>query len=139
MKFCILLPVPAGENWCLSPEQSLALHTGNWTVPCQLLVRAQKPTNHINALPHDTSLLDIPADLPDEKATVITEGLRLFLLPAALIACARASYRQKPTDLRTAHAMIGDSPEILERLLEGGNSTIAGRLAGAFRNIGRDN
>ena len=70
---------------------------------------------------------------------MITEGLRLFLLPAALIACARASYRQKPTDLRTAHAMIGDSPEILERLLEGGNSTIAGRLAGAFRNIGRDN
>jgi len=26
----------------------------------------------------------------------------------------------------------------LARLLEGGHSTIAGRLAGAFRNIGRD-
>jgi hypothetical protein len=27
---------------------------------------------------------------------------------------------------------------VLGRLLEGGHSTIAGRLAGAFRNIGRD-
>jgi len=26
------------QNWCLSPEQSLFIHTGNWTVPRQLLV-----------------------------------------------------------------------------------------------------
>jgi hypothetical protein len=128
-----------GQDWCLSPEQSLALHTGNMTVPKQLLVRTKKETNNVTNLPHDTSLLDIRAELPDEKATVITEGLRLFSLPAALIACAPASYRQKPTDLRTALAMIGDASEILELLLEGGNSTIAGRLAGAFRNIGRGN
>ena len=29
-----------GENWCLSPEQSLSLHGGNRTVPAQLIVRA---------------------------------------------------------------------------------------------------
>jgi hypothetical protein len=33
--------------------------------------------------------------------------------------------------------MFSDASEILARLLEGGHSTIAGRLAGAFRNIGR--
>jgi len=128
-----------GKDWCLSPEQSLALHTGNMTVPKQLLVRTKKETNNVTNLPHDTSLLDIRADLPDEKATVISEGLRLFSLPAALIACAPASYRQKPTNLRTALAMTPDVSEVLERLLEGGHSTIAGRLAGAFRNIGRGN
>mgnify|MGYP001823280630 FL=1 len=30
-----------GEGWCLSPEQSLALHTGKMTVPRQLLVRTK--------------------------------------------------------------------------------------------------
>ncbi|MFT3804740.1 MAG: Fic family protein [Burkholderiaceae bacterium] len=34
--------------------------------------------------------------------------------------------------------MIVDASEVLGRLLDGGHSSIAGRLAGAFRNIGRD-
>ena len=127
-----------GEDWCLSPEQSLALHTGNMTVPKQLLVRTKKETNNVTNLPHETSLLDVRADLPGKGDTDIRDGLRLFSLPAALIACAPASYRQNPTDLRAALAMVGDASDLLERLLEGGHSTIAGRLAGAFRNIGRD-
>ena len=95
-----------GKDWCVSPEQSLALHTGNMTVPKQLLVRTKKETNNVTILPYNTSLLDIRADLPDEKATAIKDGLRQFSLSAALIACAPASYRQKPTDMRTELAMI---------------------------------
>jgi hypothetical protein len=34
--------------------------------------------------------------------------------------------------------MVRDSSDVLAWLLEGGRTTIAGRLAGAFRNIGRD-
>ena len=34
--------------------------------------------------------------------------------------------------------MIRDASGLLARLLEGGHTVIAGRLAGAFRNIGRD-
>ena len=126
------------EDWCLSPEQSLALHTGNLTIPKQLLVRTKKETNNVTNLPHETSLLDIRAALPRKNDTAIKEGLRLFSLPAALIACAPASYQKNPTDLRTGLAMLGDASGLLERLLEGGHSTIAGRLAGAFRNIGRN-
>ncbi len=33
--------------------------------------------------------------------------------------------------------MVSDPSDLLERLLQGGHSTIAGRLAAAFRNIGR--
>jgi hypothetical protein len=40
--------------------------------------------------------------------------------------------------MRAALSMVRDASEVLGRLLEGGHSTIAGRLAGAFRNIGRD-
>ena len=126
------------EDWCLSPEQSLSIHTGNRTVPRQLLVRTKKGTNNVTNLPYNTALLDIRLDLPDKDGTNIIESLRLFSLPAALIACAPASYKQNPTDIRAALAMIGDASDLLERLLNGGHSTISGRLAGAFRNIGRD-
>ena len=34
--------------------------------------------------------------------------------------------------------MIQDASEVLTLLLEGGRSKVAGRLAGAFRNIGND-
>ena len=126
-----------GDGWCLSPEQSLALHAGNMTVPRQLLVRTRKPTNNVTELPHDTSLLDVQADLPGEGDRAVLEGLRIYAIPAALIACAPRAFIQDPTNLRSALAMIADSSDLLERLLAGGHTTIAGRLAGAFRNIGR--
>ncbi len=127
-----------GKDWCLSPEQSLSLHAENWTVPRQLLIRATKARNNVTALPHGTSLLVIRSSLPEENDTVEKDGLRLFSLPAALIACSPGYFRQNTTDMRAALSMIRDASEVLDRLLEGGHSTIAGRLAGAFRNIGRD-
>ena len=36
-----------GTNWCLSPEQSLMLHSGNTIIPNQLLVRSPKANNNI--------------------------------------------------------------------------------------------
>ena len=125
-------------DWCLSPEQSLSLHVENWRVPRQLLVRATKARNNITVLPHDTSLLDVRASLPVDSEIQKKNGLRLFSLPAALIACSPGFFRQNPTDMRAALSMIRDASEVLSQLLEGGHSTIAGRLAGAFRNIGRD-
>jgi hypothetical protein len=127
-----------GEQWCLSPEQSLCLHAGSQTVPAQLLVRTLKGGNKITPLPHNTSLLDVRASLPEDKDIEEVRGLRLFSLSSALVACSPQFFRQHSTDARTALTLIRDASGVLERLLEGGHSTIAGRLAGAFRNIGRD-
>ena len=66
------------------------------------------------------------------------DGLRLFSLPAALIASSPGFFEHNPTDARAALATIRDASEVLDRLLDGGHSKIAGRLAGAFRNVGRD-
>jgi len=124
-------------DWCLSPEQSLSLHAGNWTVPRQLLVRSLKAGNKVTGLPHGTSLLETRAALPTEKDIRELDGLRLFPLPSALIPCPPGFYRRNPTDACTTLSMIRDASEVLGRLLEGGHSIVAGRLAGAFRNVGR--
>jgi len=124
-------------EWCLAPEHSLSLHTGNWTVPRQLLVRSPRGRNRATALPHGTSLLDVRAAMPQEGEVEELDGLRVYALPAALIAASPAYFRREPTDVRSALSMVRDASEVLDRLLEGGHTTIAGRLAGAFRNIGR--
>ncbi|WP_316979906.1 Fic family protein [Shumkonia mesophila] len=127
-----------GTEWSLSPEQSLSLHAGNYAVPRQLLVRSPKARNRATALPHGTSVFDMRAALPSEKDVEEREGLRLFSLPAALIASASGFFASNSTDARAVLATVRDGSEVLNRLLEGGHSTIAGRLAGAFRNVGRD-
>ena len=126
------------SEWCLSPEHSLSLHAGNWAVPPQLVVRSPKGGNKPTTLPYGTSLLDVRAAVPEEKDIEERDGLRLFSLPAALIASSAAFFEHNPTDARAALATIRDASELLDGLLEGGHTTIAGRLAGAFRNIGRE-
>lgn len=126
------------EDWQLSPEQSLLLHTGNWSVPGQLLVRSPKASNNVTGLAYDTSLLENRADAPPADQTQTLDGLRVFTLPAALVAVGPGFFRQRPNEARTALAMVGDASDVLSVLLEGGHSVIAGRLAGAFRNIGRE-
>jgi len=126
------------DKWSLSPEQSLSIHAENWTVPGQLLVRTERGDNKPFDLPHGTSLFIFRSKLPAPEQSSINQGLRLYSLPAALIAAGPAAYRQHPTDMRVALAMIQDASEVLSLLLEGGHSIVAGRLAGAFRNIGND-
>lgn len=126
-----------GDDWCLSPEQSIHLLAGNRSVPRQLLVRSPRGGNKPIELLHGTSLFDIRLDMPPPADVTVKDGLRLYQLPAALIGCAPGEFAAHPVDLRAALAMISDPSDLLARLLDGGHTVVAGRLAGAFRNIGR--
>ena len=127
-----------GSAWSLSPEQSLSFYAGNQAVPKQLCVRAPQARNRVTPLPYGTSVFDMRAALPAAKDCEEKDGLRLFSLPAALIASSPAFFENNPTDTRAALATIGEASQLLSHLLGGGHSTIAGRLAGALRNIGRE-
>lgn len=127
-----------GSDWCMVPEQSLSLYAENWTVPHQLLIRSSIAQNNITELPHGTAFLDVRGSIPQGRNIVEKHGLRLFSLPTALVECSPRHYIHAPTDMRAALSMISNASEVLEKLLEGGHSIIAGRLAGAFRNIGRN-
>jgi fido (protein-threonine AMPylation protein) len=125
------------KNWSLSPEQSLSIHAGNWTVPRQLAVRSPRGTNSVTKLPHGTSLFDLQAALPPPVDRAQDDGLHIFSLEAALIEASPRYFLNHATDARAALTAIRDVSGLLSRLLEGGHSMIAGRLAGAFRNVGR--
>jgi len=126
-----------GKSWCLSAEQSLLIYSENWTVPQQLLVRSTKGDNKITQLPFNTSLLNIRMAMPKKATIEEKRGLRIFSLISALVTCSPQFFVQHATDARAVLAMIRDASQILPKLLEGGHSTVAGRLAGAFRNIGQ--
>lgn len=127
-----------GDDWCLSPEQSLMLHAGNYTVPKQLLVRSSKASNNNLVLLHNTSIFDTNLSVPDTQNKTVVEGVNLYSLEAGLISVTEDFFTRQVTDARTSLAMVKDGSILLGKLLDGGHSAIAGRLAGAFRNIGND-
>jgi hypothetical protein len=126
------------DDYYISPEQSVQIHSDNWTVPQQLIIRTTQKTNHSTPLPFGTSLWNWESHVPKTAEIVVIKGIRMMTLPSSLIHCTPSVFSKNPIDVRTALAMIRDSSELTGLLLEGGHSTIAGRLAGAFRNIGRD-
>ena len=138
-RFCAdYLTARFDEEWCLGPEQSLNLHVGDWNVPKQLLVRSPRGGNKPIGLLHGTALFDLRLDLPRATDTEVKEGLRLFTLPAALVHLPPPQFTGNTMNVRAALAMTSDASDVLRRLLDGGHTVVAGRLAGAFRNIGRD-
>lgn len=126
-----------GENWCVSPEQSLLIHAGNWTVQQQLIIKSPAAGNNKTELPFSTSLFHIKSKLPAKAAIITVQGVRMLSLPAALTQVSPSIYTQNTIDARTALSLITDAAEILTYLLEEGKSVIAGRLVGAFNNNGQ--
>jgi hypothetical protein len=127
-----------GDDWIVSPEQSVQLNAENWVVPSQLVIKSTEGSNYITALPYGTSLLVLKLQVPEPELIRVNRGIRMYNLPSSLIYCSAKTFANTPTDARTALAMIRDSSEILSILLREGHTTYAGRLAGAFRNIGRE-
>jgi hypothetical protein len=127
-----------GENYFVSPDQSVLLHAGNWTVPQQLMIRTTAQANHNTPLPFHTSLWHWEAAVPDAASFVKLLGLRMMDLASSLVYCTPALFTQKPAEVRTALAMVPDAADLNRILLQGGHSTIAGRLVGAFRSMGKE-
>ena len=125
-----------GDEWSLSPEQSVLIHAGSRAVPQQLMVRSPRARNKITRLLYGTGIFEVRATTAEGDALQEVDGLRVFKLPQALLKSTEGFIRNYPADARAALALIRDASEILPVLLEGGHSTVAGRLAGAFRNIG---
>lgn len=127
-----------GDEWSLSPEQSLLLHAGSTTVPTQLLVRAPKAGNTKIDFPHRTSIFETRSTMAQANAVVIKDDLRLFSIEDALALVPESFFQHHEVEARTILAITPDASALLARLLDGGHTRAAGRLAGAFRNIGND-
>jgi hypothetical protein len=126
------------EEWHLSPEQSLLLHAENTVIPSQTVVNSPRAANNKIELLFGTSLYDLKErSMPPMTDLVMRDGLRIFSAAAALVRVSEAFFTRNPVETRVVLASIRDASDVLRRLLEGGRSVVAGRLAGAFRHSSR--
>ena len=127
-----------GEAWHLSPEQSLLLHAECTAIPRQIIIYTPKGTNNSVELLFGTSLYDLKQkDMPAEADVTKRDGLKLIVPEAALVKVPEAFFVRNPVEAQIVLSGVRDAGGVLGRLLNGGHSSVAGRLAGAFRRIGR--
>lgn len=127
-----------GDAWHLSPEQSLLLHAESTVIPRQIIIYTPKGTNNTVELLFGTSLLDLKQkDIPADKDITTRDGLKLLAPEAALVKVTEAFFVRNPVEAQIVLSGVRDAGDMLGRLLDGGHSAVAGRLAGAFRRIGR--
>jgi hypothetical protein len=97
-------------------------------IPAQVVIYSPKGTNNTIELLFGTQM-------PPRGDIALKDDLRLFSPAAALIRVPDAFFTRYPIEAQLSG--IKDTSEILSRLLDGGHSAIAGRLAGALRRVGR--
>jgi len=128
-----------GELWHLSPEYSLFLLTGKSITPHQVVVQTPLGQNGLLKLPDNCSILDYKVkDFTPAAKIQIIDKIRVLPLPVALVRVSEVFFTTYPQDAQIALHQLRDASDLNRELLEGGHSTIAGRLAGALRASGRE-
>lgn len=127
-----------GDQWHISAEYSLFLHTGKTITPQQVVIHTPIGQNGLLKLPDNCSILDYKSkDFTPAAKIQLIEQIRVLSLPVALIRVPEAFFTTYAQDAQIALHQLRDASDLNRELLEGGHSTVAGRLVGALRASGR--
>ena len=126
-----------GDNWCLSAEQSLAIHAENLAIPEQLLSRSNRGDNKAITLPHKKSLLIIKTKMPSDSEIEIIDGLRVYSPASALLAINSDSLENNRLDAKVVTTKIKSSSSLVKLMLDLGKVSKAPQLIKLFEANGQ--
>lgn len=125
-----------GNDYCLSPESSILMHVEATTIPRQITIITKKTTGQVLKLPHETTLLiyNDAKNFPTHRTQ--KEGIWIMEIEEALCRLPQAYFEQDPINAEIALRSLKNTSKLLEHLLTGKHSVIAGRLIGAYTFLG---
>lgn len=126
-----------GDRYCLAVRSSLLIHAGLTKVPEQTIVLIDRPHGKRIHLPHGCSILpyEEKSGLSDQVAVI--NGIRVMSLEVALGRAPEGFFRTNPLEAASILATVADPSAIIRVLIDTAAPTFGGRVAGAFRHIGR--
>ena len=107
------------DNYWLSAEASLDIHTDNNSMPSQIVVFAKNGTEQIVKLPNDMSLLltkgkKVPTEI------VEYQDVRVYSLESAIVSSVPASYKNFPVSMQIA-LQVANLDKLAEALMRSKN------------------
>jgi hypothetical protein len=88
------------KRYCLNPEASLLLHTGNTTIPAQVVAVVKDGSSYSLKLPANTSMFVYPDEKRVPKSRVEVRGLQVW--PVAEALCVVQPKSSRPSSLTGA-------------------------------------
>jgi hypothetical protein len=122
------------DNYWLSAEASLDLHTHNNALPVQLVVFTKNGTEDVVSLPNGMSLL-VTSTKVKPAGLVQFNGVNVFPLEMALAKSVPRSFQKHPLSMQLA-LKSAELDKLAEALLELKNLASTGRIIGAYKALG---
>lgn len=121
------------KRYCLNPEASLLLQTGNTTIPKQVVAVVKEGSSYVLNLPAKTSLLVYDDEKRVPRSRVEIRGLQVWPVAEALCLVGPQFFVNNAAEAEIALSLVRNASEVLTTLLSNsGTLAAAGRLAGAF-------
>ncbi|MEI6243025.1 MAG: Fic family protein, partial [Chlamydiota bacterium] len=126
------------NQYCLSAENSLDLHTGSTTIPNQVIVISPSGGGSAKNLPFQTSLFIYadPKNIPEERVSL--QGLQVMSLSYALCKVSSSYFQKNPQEAEIALRLIRNASELSQILLKYNFKTAAARILGAYQFLGNN-
>jgi Fic family protein len=118
------------NNYWLSSEASLDIHTDNNCLPAQIVVFVKNGTEDIIRLPNNMSLL-ITQSKVEPESLIEYRNIKVYPLEKAIVKSTPTSFRKNPASMQVA-LRNANFEKVIEALLELKNTASAGRLIGAY-------
>ncbi len=126
-----------GDEWCLTPEESILVISGATVIPKQVLVRVRRGSNTVQQLLHGTSIFNITASIPDNRLRDAAYGLYHYPLAEALLRCSPDFFRINQMECRACLSALEPDQSLESAVRSVGGEAYAGRLIGALEAVGR--
>jgi len=124
------------EGYCLSPQSSLDVYTGETTIPAQMIILTRKNSNTTVQLPHGISLMLYQDDKAMPETLHNVHGISLMPLPFAIVKASPSYYQNKAQNIEIALSMVESVSDISRVLIDTGSIAAAERVAGAYLETG---
>ena len=125
-----------GNDWVLTPEESLSIWSGANVIPRQVVVQAKKGSNSIQQLTHGNSIFNFTTRVPDGIVRDPTYGLNLYPLEMALLRCSPEFFVTHADEVRACLNAL-EPGDALSSAITDYSGEHANRLVGALRTVGR--
>ena len=124
------------SGYCLSPQSSLDIYTGETSVPEQMVILTGKNSNTTVQLPRGVSILLYQDNKSIPETPGLINGLNLMPLPYAIVKAPLSYYQNKAQNIEIALSLVESVSDISRILIETGSIAAAERIAGAYLETG---
>jgi len=123
------------DGYCLSPQSSLDLHTGETLIPDQVVVLTRKQSNVTLGLPYNTSILMYMDKTSFPSAMESIRGVNIMPLAVAIVKAPPVYFQNKPRNIEIVLSLLPSPADVSRELVRLGAVSAAGRIAGAYQSL----